>query len=170
MRFHLRARLVCGVVAIGAASAQADFTGQPILGTLINGGFGANSTLGKADDNDGFESGFHPFNIWDGGDDVWRINWPGGDLSVSLVSIGAGVDNDLFIYRPDSLNSSFDYSTLGVGDVDVVSIFNADPGMYYVNIDSTFFSEGGYELSVAPSPGAAAVLGLGLVGMARRRR
>lgn len=153
--------------AVGASAALADFSGQPILGPLGNGSIVTGTTLGDSDDNDGFDSGTHIFNIWDGGDDVWRLIWPGGDLTVTLDSTG-GSDNDLFVYLPGSLDSSSDYST--VGSHDVVTIAGAGPGDYYINIDSTFFSEGSYQLGITPEPGTAGLMALGLLIAARSRR
>ena len=170
MRLSNGARSVLFGLALAAAAeaARADFNGQPILGPLSLGGSSINTTLGKADDNDGFDSGTHIFNIWDGGDDVFALNWPGGNMTVTLINLAAGVDNDLFIYRPGSLNSSGDYSTLGGTFPDVVTILGASAGTYYINIDSTFFSEGSYQVSVAPAPGSASLLAL--VGLLHRRR
>lgn len=161
--------LATGTLALAAAPASADFSGQPILGPLTLGSVVSGDTTGKADDNDGFDSGDHFFFIWDGGDDVWQLDWAGGTLAVSLESFG-GSDNDLFIYSPGSYDSTGTYSIVGGADIDVVTIFGAPAGTYFINVDTTFFSEGAYELSVAPAPGAAAILGLGLIGAARRRR
>lgn len=161
------------VVSFGlvlAAAARADFGGQSILGPLTNGNLVNNSTLGKPDDNDGFDSGIHIFNIWDGGDDVYALNWTGGDLLVTLTNLGGGVDNDLFVYSPGSLDSTGDYSIFGGETPDVVSILGAEPGTYYINVDSTFFSEGSYSLVVTPAPGTGVLLGAGLMWGARRRR
>ncbi len=168
MRHHTFVPALSLCAALGlTASAHADFTGQPILGTLLNGGLASGNTTGHADDNDGFDSGAHIFNIWDGGDDVFKLNWTGGDLTVALNSLG-GSDNDLFIYRPTDLNSSGDYSI--AGSFDEVTILAADPGLYYINIDTTAFSEGGYNLAVTPAPGSTALLGAGLLCLNRRRR
>ncbi len=97
---------------------------------------------------------------------MYLLNWSGGDLTVSLTSLG-GSDNDLFVYRPDSLDSSGDYSTLGA--FDVVTIPAADPGGYYINVDSQFFSEGDYQLAVTPEPGTVSLIGIGLILVARIR-
>lgn len=148
-------------------TAHADFAGQPILGPLANGSSITGDTTGKADDNDGFESGTHIFDIWDGGDDVYRLDWLGGDLTVILDSL-AGSDNDLFLYSPGSLDSSGDYSI--VGDHDVVTILAADPGTYYINVDSTAFSEGPYQLAVVPVPSTGCLLAAGALTLTRRRR
>lgn len=150
-----------------ASSARADFVGQPILGPLVNGSAITGNTTGHADDNDGFDSGIHIFDIWDGGDDVYRLDWLGGDLTVILDSLG-GSDNDLFVYSPGALDSTGDYSIVGAHDV--VTILGAAPGAYFINVDSTAFSEGAYGLSVTPAPGASALLGVGMLALARRRR
>jgi len=149
-------------------SALADFAGQPILGPLSNGSVVAGDTTGKADDNDGFESGIHIFDIWDGGDDVWLLNWLGGDMTVSLTSL-SGSDNDLFVYSPGSYDSTGDYSI--VGAFDQVTLLGAPAGQYYINVDTTFFSEGPYSLAITPEPGTLSLLGLaGLMVIRRKHR
>lgn len=163
-----RSLIVCaGAFLAGSSAAWADFSGQPILGPLNNGSVVAGTTAGDADDNDGFDSGIHIFNIWDGGDDVWRLIWPGGDMTVTLDSLG-GSDNDLFVYSPGSLDSTGDYSTVGAHDV--VTIPGAGAGDYFINIDSTFFSEGSYQLTITPEPGTAGLMLLGLIVAGRSRR
>jgi hypothetical protein len=160
--------LVCaGLLLAGASGALAGFAGQPILGPLSNGSIASDTTLGKADDNDGWDSGTHIFDIWDGGDDVYRLQWLGGDMTVTLDSLG-GSDNDLFIYVPGSLDSSYDYSLVGAHDV--VTILGATAGDYYINVDSTAFTEGSYQLAVTPEPATLSLLGLGLLLVARVRR
>ncbi len=151
-----------------AATARADFSGQTILGPLSNGSVVMDDTTGKSDDNDGFTSGFHPFDIWDGGDDVWQLDWLGGDLTLNLTTLG-GADNDLFLYGPSDYDDSVYYST--VGAFDTLTQLAAPAGTYYVNVDSTFFSEGRYILEVVPAPSAVGLAGLvGGVAMLRRRR
>ncbi|CAG0994786.1 hypothetical protein PHYC_02496 [Phycisphaerales bacterium] len=160
---------VLATAALGASAALADFSGQPILGPLGPGSFVTGNTTGHGDENDGFDSGIHIFDIWDGGDDVWQLDWPGGDMTVTLDSLLFS-DNDLFVYSPGAYDSTGDYSI--AGSHDVVSILGAAPGTYYINVDSTFFSEGAYELSVAavPAPGAAGLMMVGGVLAMRRRR
>lgn len=161
---------LCGVAAVvlAAGLAQADFAGQTILGPLFGGEIVNGSTLGASDDNDGFTSGTHIFNIWDGGDEVWQIDWAGGDLTINLTSLG-GSDNDLFLYTPANYDDSGNYSTLGA--FDTVTEFGAAAGIYYVVVDSTFFSEGAYTLEVVvPAPSGAAALALAALGLTARRR
>ncbi|MCC6677199.1 MAG: hypothetical protein IT436_08645 [Phycisphaerales bacterium] len=165
---------VAAFAAVGSAlipiSARADFTGQTILGPLTPGLSIAGDLTGTSDDNDGFFSGTHIFDIWDGGDDVYSLVWPGGDMTVDLISDPFG-DADLFIYRPSDLDESGDYSAAGT--FDTVSIPGAVAGTYYVVIDTTAGNESPYEVSVAniPSPGPAAILAVAAgLGTRRRRR
>jgi hypothetical protein len=160
------AAIAAGLVAGVAGHASADFAGQNILGPLTNGSVAVGTTLGASDDNDGFTSGTHIFDIWDGGDEVYALNWDGGSMQVTLESLD-GSDNDLFIYRPGGLDDSGDYSI--VGAFDSVQIAGADAGQYYIVVDSTFFSEGSYRLTVTPAPSAAS-LGLVAMGLFGRRR
>lgn len=161
--------LSVGAAIVLSQSAKADFNGQTILGPLTAGSMVSGNTLGHSDDNDGFDSGGHFFDIWDGGDDVWLLNWAGGTLTVTLDSLG-GSDNDLFLYSPGAYDSTGDYSIVGAHDS--VTILDAAAGTYYINVDSTMFSEGGYELSVSniPAPGSLALLGIGGLYAGRRRR
>lgn len=165
-----RLSLTQGIVALAliAGGAQADFAGQTILGPLTAGSNVSGTTAGASDDNDGFTSGMHYFDIWDGGDEVWQIDWAGGNLTVNLTSVG-GSDNDLFIYSPGGYNDSGNYSI--VGTFDTVTINGAAAGTYYAVVDSSFFSEGAYQLEVlVPAPSAGALLGLGAFGLCGRRR
>lgn len=162
--------LLIAATAAGCAialPARADFTGQPILGPLTPGLSLTGDLTGKSDDNDGFFSGTHIFDIWDGGDDVYSLIWPGGDMTVELTS---DIDADLFIYRPGSLDESADYSVAGT--FDAVTITGAAAGTYYVVIDTVAGSESPYEVSVAaiPAPGSAGLLAIaGLTAFHRRR-
>lgn len=160
----------CTALLLASVSlTRADFAGQPILGPLSDGSFVVGDTTGKTDDNDGFESGIHIFDIWDGGDDVWLLNWTGGDMTVTLNSLG-GSDNDLFVYSPGSYDSTGDYSPLPGNVPDVVTLLGAAPGQYYINVDSTFFSEGPYNLAITPEPGSLALLGIGAMALIARKR
>jgi hypothetical protein len=156
------------VIAFAAGTAHAGFAGQTILGPLSLGSNVVGNNTGASDDNDGFTSGDHIFDIWDGGDDAWRLDWLGGDLTITMT-YGAGDDPDLFLYEPGSLDDSANYSILGVSP-DVVTLLNAPAGTYYVVVDSTAGMEGPYSLSVIPAPGSALMLVVGMVGSLRRRR
>ena len=152
-----------------ATPAWADFAGQPILGPITAGSNVFGDLTGKADDNDGWFSGAHVFDLWDGGDDVWQLNWAGGDLTLTLTySVG---DPDLFLYTPGNLDESSYDNILGTSP-NIINVLNAAPGTYYVLVDTFDGGEGAYQLSVSPvpAPGAMALLaGAGLFGGRRRR-
>jgi len=153
--------------SVFAIPALADFSGQPILGPLGLNSIVSGTTTGKPDNNDGFTSGDHIFNIWDGGDVVYQLNWSGGDIFITLDSFG-GADNDLFLYTPDSYNDSGIYSIAGAHDE--VSLAGAAAGIYYIVVDSTANSEGEYNLAVIPAPSAGLALVGGLAAFGARRR
>lgn len=158
-----------GCLAALNTAALADFAGQTIHGPLSAGMSVTDSLVGESDDNDGFTSGFHPFNIWDGGDIVYGLDWAGGDINLTLTPLDS-TDPDLFLYRPSNLDDSSDYSI--TNGVDTVFVNNAPAGFYYIVIDTTFFNEGDFRLDVAqaPAPGALALFGVALFTGGRRRR
>jgi hypothetical protein len=151
-----------------APAALADFNSQTILGPLTNGSSVSNTNVGKADDNDGFTSGMHIFDIWNGGDDAYRLDWDGGPMSVILNYDSFFCDVDLFVYR-GNVDDSGDYSIMGTSP-DIVNINNAPVGTYYIVVDSVAGTEGAYRLDVVPAPGAAGLLGTAALFAARRRR
>lgn len=170
MRFRtgVFAAVSCALAA-AAAPAWADFSGQTILGPLQLGSVVSGDNTASSDDNDGFTSGDHIFFIWDGGDDVWALNWLGGDLTVRMTYDTAEGDPDLFLYTPGGLDDSGNYSILNTG-VDEVSMLGAPAGTYYLVVDSAAGDEAPYQLAVIPTPGAAGLLAVGALTAARRKR
>lgn len=166
----LFAALAMAAILAAPSSAWADFSGQTILGPLGPGSvvFGDTSN-GSTDDNDGITSGMHIFYIWTGPDDVYALNWPGGDLALQMVYNNTLVDLDLFLYTPDNLDDSGNYSILNTGVEDIFAPASV-AGTYYVLVDAPADNAGAYSLSVAPEPGTLALLGLGMAFIARRPR
>lgn len=168
----MRASFMGAVVAaalLSGSAALADFTGQTILGPIGLGDTVNGNTTGATDDNDGFTSGDHFFFIWNGPDDVWQIDWAGGDLTLEMTYDNTQIDLDLFLYTPASYNDSGNYSTVNTG-VETVLEPAAAAGIYYVVIDSENFSNAGpYTLSVTPEPTSLGLLGLGALMLVRRR-
>jgi hypothetical protein len=160
---------VVGSLLVTCVPALAGFSGQTILGPLSAGSSVNGTLVGASDLNDGFFSGDHIFDIWDGGDRVYGLNWLGGDILITLTP-GATGDPDLFLYKPGMLDESDLYSP--TNGIDTVSLLNADPGFYYIVIDTTAGAEGAFNLSVGavPAPGAAAMWGVALLFGRRRRR
>ncbi len=161
--------VVTGSLCTMSAPAFADFAGQPILGPITAGTSVTGTTLGAPDNNDGWDSGTHILDIWNGGDRVYQLNWFGGDINLTLTSLG-GSDNDLFLYSPGDYDTASHESFRG--SLDTIQVLGASAGIYYIVVDSTEFSEGSYQLDVAavPAPGVAGMLGLAaLCGRGRRR-
>lgn len=164
------------ILSIGAAScfsgaAMADFSGQTILGPLTAGSSVTGDTSNSSDDNDGWFSGGPVFGIWDGGDDVWALDWVGGFLRVDLIYDNSlFTDVDLFLYVPGNLDES-SVDSYGNTGIDTVTRHNAEAGTYYILVDSTAGAEGEYSLRVIlPAPGGAALLAGGMGVLVRRRR
>ncbi|MCA9307246.1 MAG: pre-peptidase C-terminal domain-containing protein [Phycisphaerales bacterium] len=166
----IKTTLGAAAILATAGAASADFAGQTIFGPITNGSMVSGDTTGATDDNDGFTSGDHIFFIWNAPDDVWQLDWPGGDMTVTLDFDDFFADLELFVYTPASYNDSGDYSITS-SSPEVVNIAGAAAGTYYIVIDGPSASDvGAYNLSVIPAPGAAALLAFGGLPAARRRR
>lgn len=168
----LRLALVAVALSAFAAPAFAGFDGQPILGPLGPGSVVAGSTVGAADDNDGFTSGDHIFSIWNAGDDVYQLNWPGGPLTATLTYDNTSYDLDLFLYDPSSYNDSGNYSIINSG-TEVIEVPDAVAGIYYLNIDGPEPTDvGAYTLSISavPEPTSLLAFASAPLVLGRRRR
>jgi hypothetical protein len=152
----------------GIQSSFAGFAGQTILGPLGPGSTVNGNTAGANDDNDGFTSGDHIFFIWNGPDDAWQLNWPGGDMHVEMSYTLPGTDLDLFLYEPGSYDDSSKYSIVNTG-LETIDAPAAPAGVYYLVIDSEQ-NAGAYQLRVSaiPEPASLGLVGVAL-GLARRR-
>lgn len=164
----LLALLSSALLAAASSAASADFAGQTILGPLGPGSVVAGDTTGATDDNDGIFSGMHIFDVWTGPDDVWQVDWPGGDLEVQMTYNNLLCDLDLFLYTPVSYDDSGNYSIMNSGVENVIEL-GAAAGTYYVIIDAPYSDAGAYTLSILPEPTSLAILGLGLIMVIRRR-
>lgn len=160
--------LSSALLLAASSTALADFAGQTILGPLGPGSIVVGDTTGAADDNDGFTSGTHIFYIWPGPDDVWQVDWPGGDLGVQMTYNNLLCDLDLFLYTPASYDDSGNYSIMNSG-VEYLVEPGAAAGTYYVVIDAPDSDAGAYTLSILPEPTSLALLALGLALVIRRR-
>ena len=84
MNKTMKATLSAGAVIGLAGAANADFSGQTILGPLGPGSSVMGDTNFSTNDNNGGASGV-PGGSWGGGDDVYQLNWPGGSISTSAA-------------------------------------------------------------------------------------
>jgi hypothetical protein len=167
-------RGITSIVTIGevlalTGSALADFSGQTILGPLVNGSSVSGNNTGASDDNDGWYSGMHIFDIWDGGDDVWALNWTGGPMHIEMLYDNFFADPDLFLYVPGHLDESSYDSIINTG-VETIALGNAAAGTYYILVDSTAGAEGAYRLNITPAPATLGLLSMGFASFASRSR
>jgi MYXO-CTERM domain-containing protein len=138
------------------------------IGTLEDGDKGAGDTTRSTDDfqttagNVVFGTGTNET----GGDDIWTLNWGGGDFEASLDIITAGVDLDLFLY---DTNGDLLASAFTVDNPEIIAGSLA-AGTYFLRVDGFLGDAGQYSLSITPAPGAMALMGVaGLAGFRRRR-
>ncbi len=140
------------------------------LGTLSAGGAVSGSTIGATDDLAGAD-GFVLGGTWTGGDDVWSLDWAGGDMTASLAFTTATGDIDLYVWGDDGATVLLGASE-GTGDLEEVELLGLAAGKYFIMIDGWLGDENDYDLSISgiPSPASAALLGLGGLVATRRRR
>jgi hypothetical protein len=158
---------LAAILAI-TSSASADFTGQTILGPIGPGSSVFGDTTNSTDDNDGWYSGTHIFYLWEGPDDVWQLDWPGGDMGLEMTYDNTSIDLDLFLYTAGSPDESILDSYLNTG-VENISYAAAPAGTYYVLIDG-YLGAGPYQLTVTPEPGSLLLLAMGTLLLVRRSR
>lgn len=162
--------IALALFASSTSAALAGFVGQVILGPLGPGSVVNGDTTGHTDDNDGFTSGDHFFFIWNAPDDVWQLNWPGGDMNVQMTYDNTFYDLDLFLYEPGSYDDSGNYSIINSG-IENISAPAAPAGTYYLVVDGPEAGDvGAYTISVTPEPATLGLIGLGVLGLISRRR
>ena len=149
----------------GGAFAQ---LAGPDLGPLGPGSSVTGDTSTSTDDNDGDDPGVSG-GLWSGGDDVYSVVWPGGDLTADLLFTDVDGDLDLYLYDTDA-TTVLDTST-STSDNEQVTAAGLGAGTYYLLVDGWLGDSNTYELNVIPTPGTSALFGaFGLAGLARRRR
>ncbi len=153
------AGLIFLIVLLCTNGATAGFDEQTILGPLTVGLFADGDTTGASDDNDGYHSGEHPYNMYLGPDQVWEVAWPGGDMEVVMLYDQSSHDLDLFLYGPVDFDTSVYYSTNDTGVENIA--YDALPGTYYVLIDGLANNFGEYSVAVVPEPASLLLLGFG---------
>ena len=163
VKFTLSTAAILAVA--GGAAAQ---LAGPDLGPLNPGDSVTGDTSTSSNDNNGATPGV-PGGLWSGEDDYYSVIWPGGDFQADLLFTHANGDLDLYLYDTDA-TSVLALST-GIVNNEQVSFAGLGAGTYYLLIDGFGGNSNTYELSIIPTPGAAALVGgFGLAGLARRRR
>jgi len=146
------------------------------LGTLFGGESVLGDTANSLDNLSGDvlpEPGFP----WTGGDDVYSLQWGGGDITIDLYfamnpgSTTNDGDLDIWLVANENLNNTNVDFSLSTSDNEKMVQFGLAPGKYWIIIDGYQDAHNSYKLAVSPTPGAAAVFGLaGLAAAGRRRR
>ncbi len=138
------------------------------IGTLFGGESVNGDTSTSTDDIDGI-NGLPAGGNWDGGDDVYSLQWGGGDLTLDLFFSNADGDIDLILF--DSADGSTTVATAtSTSDDEQIVAAGLAAGKYWVAIDGWQGASNTYKLAVSPTPGAAAVFGLAGIAAAGRRR
>ena len=107
---------------------------------------------------------------WNGGDDVYRLEWGGGDITIDLFfsKDAGGSGGDLDLYLLDGPGSGF--ASTSVTDDEQIVVAGLAAGKYWIVVDGWAGASNSYKLAVSPTPGAAAVFGLAGIAAAGRRR
>ena len=135
----------------------------------LNGGESINGdTSTSSDDMDNGSLGGG--GSWNGGDDVYSLQWGGGDITIDLFfSKAAGTSGgDLDLYLLDGPGSGF--ASTSVTDDESIVVAGLAAGKYWIVVDGWAGAGNSYKLAVSPTPGAAAVFGLAGIAAAGRRR
>ncbi len=82
----------------------------------------------------------------DAGDDVYTLNWPGGDLQVDLVSPPDSADLDLFLWGSQTACLAYAYSQAAD---ERIRIADLEAGTYYLHIDGWQGAAHAYDLTVS---------------------
>ncbi|WP_428387629.1 hypothetical protein [Mucisphaera sp.] len=111
----------------------------------INSTLSGDTSIGSTDDVDG-RFGPGPSTTYNGPDDVWPLNWPGGDLQLSLDFDDTIGDLDLFLF--DSTDTLVRRSA-NVGGPESLIEPELTAGLYYVVVDGWQGDSAPYELTAS---------------------
>ncbi|MCB9847897.1 MAG: hypothetical protein H6814_05735 [Phycisphaeraceae bacterium] len=138
------------------------------IGTLNGGESVFGDTANSTDDVNG-PSGLGGGGSWNGGDDVYSLQWGGGDITIDLFFSDAAGDLDLILYDSSDATNDIGLSS-SVTDDEQIAIAGLAAGKYWIVVDGWQGNSNSYKLAVSPTPGAAAVFGLAGIAAAGRRR
>lgn len=154
-----------------ASAANAGVTLDDLsIATLTGGANVSGSTTGASNDMNGDTIGGTATG-WNGGDDVYTVNWLGGDFQADLLFSNSLGDIDLFMFDNNSPSGELAQS-ITVDDNEQITIASLAAGTYYLSIDGWANATNSYQLVLngVPTPASAALLGLGGLVATRRRR
>lgn len=144
----------------------------PVLTDFLTGQIGLGKTFGDTTLGSNAMDGVFgsPFAAGSetGPEDLYELNWGGGDLFLDLDILGLA-DLDLFVYDSASPTAPIDYAWT-TADPETLSFLGLSAGTYYIRVDGYQGDAGEYSLLVTPEPATLALLALGAFGLIRRRR
>jgi len=148
-------------------------------GSAINGNNTQQSPFGDRSFLDG-PNGFTPYSAQDGfayanwgaSENVYAIDWLGGDAVLRLNINDPSADLDLFLYGNSSATNLIGFSVGEFTSQEEISVPNLPAGRYWVVIDGKRCDMSDYSFQVVPTPGATGLAALtgALVMPGRRRR
>lgn len=122
-------------------SAQLDCTNAPVI--ALNKTIQGNTTNGKNNN-----SKYNNDNFWQntGPEDVYKLDWPGGELSIKLSNKTAALD--LILLRACDPNNYIGSGGANSGTKESTFATNLTAGTYYIVIDGWLQAKGSYDLTV----------------------
>lgn len=148
-------------------------------GSSIKGRNSQNSPYGDRSFLDG-PNGFTPYSQqdgfayanWGGSENVYAIDWLGGDAVLRLNIEDPSSDLDMFLYGNTSATNLIGFSIGDFVSQEEISVPNLPAGRYWLVIDAKRCDVSDYEFQVVPTPGATGLAALtgALVLPGRRRR
>lgn len=139
-------------------------------GSIVNANNGEGSPAGPRsflDGPNGF-SGIPGEGIWDSNENVFELQWSGGDLIVNLSPDTPDDNLDLIIFSDAKSRNVLD-SSLEPSGPETIFVPALDSGTYWIVVDGVDCGEADYTLSVIPSPGTATLAALAIVAASPRR-
>jgi hypothetical protein len=124
-------------------------------------------TAGSSDDLDG-GNGLPGGGSWNGGDDVYQLNWGGGAFNADLLFTNANGDIDLFLYDDDFATTELASSETTTDNENINGTLAA--GTYFLVVDGWSGASNAYTLNVTPEPASLCLLAMGAAVVIRRRR
>ncbi|MCA9304665.1 MAG: pre-peptidase C-terminal domain-containing protein [Phycisphaerales bacterium] len=128
-------------------------------------------TTDASDDMNGVE-GIGSGGSWSGGDDVYTIEFFGGDLEISVLFDHELGDLDLYVWGDNTATTLIGSST-STSDNEYIHVVGLAAGTYYISIDGWFGATNSYTMNgvgIAPSAPSFAVLAFAGTLAYRRQR
>ena len=168
----MRSAFAVGMMLLLATAAGAQTLDDMSLGTIYAGTtlFGEDTSDGTDDLNGTGEGiGGGGSSGWWGPDDVWTLDWAGGDLIIDIYFTHEDGDLDLILRDDPTAEAAELIYSLTVDDDEQVDMGATASGTYYVIIDGWGGASNTYDLAISPEPTSLLLLGLGGLALLRRR-